>query len=226
MRHICLSAQIAAPLIAAGAANVAVAPRPDEAVHCSARSAFDIGAVAPFALCPCGRVGPESRICEWQTSARRRKRRNNRRRKRRKMRSPSRRGQARGADHRPDRRRSAAAGRAGKRRGRRCRQARELVDAVAGHCRRRRRGACRAVPVGLWRGGFLPIAVAGSGGLTDKVAALEKQVGELQSPPAVAGSRQSSRRLPSASTRSRRRSPSFQPPTQTSPTSSPPPTRR
>ena len=28
VRHICLSAQIAAPLTAAGAANVAVAPRP------------------------------------------------------------------------------------------------------------------------------------------------------------------------------------------------------
>ena len=31
VRHVCLSAQIAAPLIAAGAAKVAVAPRPDEA---------------------------------------------------------------------------------------------------------------------------------------------------------------------------------------------------
>ena len=31
VRQFCLSAQIAAPLTAAGAANVAVAPRPDEA---------------------------------------------------------------------------------------------------------------------------------------------------------------------------------------------------
>ena len=39
---------------------------------------------------------------------------------------------------------------------------------------------------GLWRSGVLPIGDAGSSGLNAKVAALEKQVSELQSPPAGA----------------------------------------
>lgn len=36
---------------------------------------------------------------------------------------------------------------------------------------------------GLWRGGYLPIGAAADSGLKDKVAALEKQVSELQSRP-------------------------------------------
>jgi hypothetical protein len=39
------------------------------------------------------------------------------------------------------------------------------------------------IAAGLWRGGFLPVTVSGSGDLKDKVAALEKQVSDLQSRP-------------------------------------------
>ncbi len=39
------------------------------------------------------------------------------------------------------------------------------------------------IAAGLWRAGFLPVTVSGSGDLKDKVAALEKQVGALESRP-------------------------------------------
>ena len=39
------------------------------------------------------------------------------------------------------------------------------------------------IAAGLWRAGFLPVIVSGSGDLTDKVAALEKQVSDLESRP-------------------------------------------
>jgi hypothetical protein len=40
-----------------------------------------------------------------------------------------------------------------------------------------------AIAAGLWRTGFLPLTVSGSGDRKDKVAALEKQVSELESRP-------------------------------------------
>ena len=72
VRHICLSAQIAEPLMGAGASRIAIAPRPDEAaLDCKPGAAAGlIGAAAPFALFAQGgwADSPRSRMADKGTT--------------------------------------------------------------------------------------------------------------------------------------------------------------